>query len=64
LGRVGKHREVAQNDHVGVRYRGAERVDEADGLRDRVTTGRQRVTVTLPGLAIVRDQEDARYAVE
>ena len=64
LRRVGEHREVAKNDHVGVWYRGSERLDEALDLPDGVTPGRQRVAVPVSRLAIVRDQQDPRDTVE
>src|SRR6267143_461093 len=64
LRRVGKDGQIAQHDHVGVEPGSTERPHETLGLEDLIAAGRQRVTVALSALAVVRDQEDAGDAVE
>ena len=64
LRRVGKDGQIAQHDHVGVEPGSTQRPQEAFGLEDLIAAAGQRVTVALSALAVVRDQEDAGYAVE
>jgi hypothetical protein len=64
LRRVGKHRQVAEHDHVGVRHWALERLDETLGQQDLVPTGGQRVAIEQPTIGIIRDEHDARHAVE
>src|SRR6202022_1391025 len=59
-----EHGQVAEDDNIGVRHRAFERIDETLGLQDLVPSGCQSLAVAFSAIAIIRDDQDPRYAAE
>lgn len=56
---VRERRQVAENDEVGLRRRGAQGIDEIGRSNDFVTHELEHPTVDLAGLGVISDQEDS-----